>query len=255
MEDNTIYIALCDDDLGDLKEARKYLDEFLNQDDQKRYDFTVHEYKCGKALISSGVDYHIMLQDVEMPEMNGFDVVREMEKRAIKPKVIFLTHHVERADESFFVDTHRYLYKPINRDKFQEALSSAIRIISEIEWLMCNYVDVDGTREKVILKTSDVIYIESLGRGGAGSVVYMRDKHYETRKTLKEWLRLLPASQFLQSSKIYIVNIEYVLPIIKKAPYTNNLELKTGICIDASRAFIDAINKGIITLVRNKRRR
>ena len=93
MIDNKIYIAVCDDELDDLKEARTYLDELLNQYDKRRYSFIVHEYECGKQLVSSSVNYHILLQDVDMPKINGFDVAHELEKREIKPKVIFLTNH------------------------------------------------------------------------------------------------------------------------------------------------------------------
>ena len=255
MIDNTIYIALCDDELDDLKEIRKCLDEFLEQYDKRRYNFIVHEYECGKQLISSSLNYHILLQDVDMPEINGFDVAHEMQKREIKPKVIFLTNHIERADESYFVDTYRYLYKPINRDKFQEAISSAIRLIKEIEWIPVNYIDVVGTREKTIINISDIVYIESLGGQRAGSVIYTLTRTLITRITLKYWLKALPSDKFLQSSKTYIVNVEHALPIESKKTQKKNLKLKTGQVIDASKGFIDAINKGIFRLIRETGRK
>jgi len=255
MIDNTIYIAVCDDELDDLKEARTYLDELLKQYDKRRYNFIVHEYECGKQLISSSVNYHILLQDVDMPEINGFDVAYETEKREIKPKVIFLTNHIERADESHFVDTYRYLYKPINRDKFQEALSSAIRLIKEIEWIPVNYIDLSGTREKVIINVGGIVYTESLGGQRAGSVIYTSTEILITRNTLKHWLEVLPSDSFLQSSKTYIVNVKYALPIGSKKTQRNNLKLKTGQVIDASRGVIDTINKAIFQLIKESGRK
>lgn len=253
MKDNKIYIALCDDEMDDLKEARAYLDELLKKYDKKRYDFIIHEYTCGEAMIKRDIEYHMILQDVEMPRMNGFEVAREMEKRTIKPKVIFLTNHMERADESLFVDTHRYLYlyKPINKDKFHEAISSAIRIVKEVEWIQFKYIDVTREIEEITLSSKQIFCIESLGKDR--SCVYTETDHYVTKRSVAQWLKILPCNQFVKTSKVYLVNVEHARPVSMKRKYTKNLSLTNGMMIDVSRDFIKPLNEAIFAFSRKRR--
>lgn len=64
----------------------------------------------------------LVLLDVQMPETDGFAVLRELGAEAMPP-VIFVTAHDEYAIQAFEVNAVDYLLKPVARDRFQQALA------------------------------------------------------------------------------------------------------------------------------------
>ncbi len=64
----------------------------------------------------------LVLLDVQMPEMDGFVVLREIGAGDLPP-VIFVTAHDEYAIQAFEVNAVDYLLKPVTRDRFLQALA------------------------------------------------------------------------------------------------------------------------------------
>jgi two-component system LytT family response regulator len=64
----------------------------------------------------------LVLLDVQMPEMDGFAVLREIGAEHMPP-VIFVTAHDEYAIRAFEVNAVDYLLKPVTRERFQQALA------------------------------------------------------------------------------------------------------------------------------------
>ena len=63
-----------------------------------------------------------VLLDVQMPEMDGFGVLRELGAEKMPP-VIFVTAHDKYAIQAFEVNAIDYLLKPVTRERFQQALA------------------------------------------------------------------------------------------------------------------------------------
>jgi two-component system LytT family response regulator len=63
----------------------------------------------------------LLLLDVQMPELDGFGVLRELGAEAIPP-VIFITAHDKYAIQAFEVNAIDYLLKPVTRERFSQAL-------------------------------------------------------------------------------------------------------------------------------------
>jgi two-component system LytT family response regulator len=64
----------------------------------------------------------LVLLDVQMPEMDGFGVLREIGAEHMPP-VIFVTAHDRYAIQAFEVNAIDYLLKPVTRERFSQALS------------------------------------------------------------------------------------------------------------------------------------
>lgn len=65
----------------------------------------------------------LVFLDVQMPEMDGFSVVREMGEQM--PAVVFVTAHDQHAIHAFEINAIDYLLKPVTRDRFDQALERA----------------------------------------------------------------------------------------------------------------------------------
>ena len=70
----------------------------------------------------------LVFLDVQMPGMNGFEVLDSLPPEAPSPLVIFTTAFDEYAVAAFEVNASGYLLKPINRQRLNEALDRARRL-------------------------------------------------------------------------------------------------------------------------------
>ena len=66
----------------------------------------------------------LLFLDVQMPEMSGFDVLKEIDLGQI-PAVIFVTAHDQYALRAFEVQALDYLLKPFDDERFAQALERA----------------------------------------------------------------------------------------------------------------------------------
>jgi len=80
----------------------------------------------GRAAIRSirALEPDLVFLDVQMPEVGGFDVLRQVGPDAM-PAVIFVTAHDEFAVRAFEVRAIDYLLKPVREDRFASALARA----------------------------------------------------------------------------------------------------------------------------------
>ena len=68
-------------------------------------------------------EYDAIFLDIEMPEMDGITVAKNLRKLHSDVPIIFLTSHIEYALEGYEVNALRYLTKPISPEKLKEVLS------------------------------------------------------------------------------------------------------------------------------------
>ncbi len=65
-----------------------------------------------------------MFLDVQMPEMDGFEVVRKISAQRM-PQVVFVTAHDQYAIQAFEINALDYLLKPVIEERFVKALVRA----------------------------------------------------------------------------------------------------------------------------------
>jgi two-component system LytT family response regulator len=72
----------------------------------------------------------LVLLDVQMPEMDGFGVLKEIGAEGMPP-VIFVTAHDQYAIKAFEVNAIDYLLKPVTRERCSQALARVRERISQ----------------------------------------------------------------------------------------------------------------------------
>jgi two-component system LytT family response regulator len=72
------------------------------------------------AVASSGAD--VLFVDVQMPGLDGFEVVRAIPPEQ-RPLVVFVTAHAEFAHRAFDAHAVDYLLKPIDPDRLRESVA------------------------------------------------------------------------------------------------------------------------------------
>lgn len=94
----------------------------------------------------------IVFLDIQMPGMNGFDVVRELSSEEM-PVILFVTAYDEFAVDAFEVNAVDYLLKPIEEQRLEQAIAKVRKRIgqsrarSERKLLLKLLADVTGQNE------------------------------------------------------------------------------------------------------------
>jgi two-component system LytT family response regulator len=125
----------------------------------------VAECRNGREALAAvqGFQPDLMLLDIKMPGMSGFDVVRELQAD-IMPMVIFCTAYQRYALDAFDLHAVDYLLKPVDEGRLQRAVARAV-LRSEPEENIENKSPLIGAIDEIAHK------VASRGAGsGAASV-------------------------------------------------------------------------------------
>ena len=67
----------------------------------------------------------LLLLDIRMPQLDGFELLQSLAGQGLKPYVIFVTAHSDRSMDAFGVGAVDYLLKPFDDDRFARAIERA----------------------------------------------------------------------------------------------------------------------------------
>jgi DNA-binding LytR/AlgR family response regulator len=112
--------------------ARKVLREELEQIPSVD---VIGEAETGRQAVSAIQEQapDLVLLDLEMPGMNGFDVIREIRGGERIPVVVIVTAYEKHAIEAFEAGAVDYLLKPVNGDRLEQAIGRARALCSRPE--------------------------------------------------------------------------------------------------------------------------
>ena len=199
----------------------------------------------------------LVFLDVQMPEMSGLEVVREVGVDQM-PLTIFVTAYDEYALEAFDAHALDYLLKPIDEERFGEALdrartqlqrAEAQDLSDQLRAVLDQYAAAEAdeddeeplerftvrSRNRIyFVDADDVQWIES--EGDYVALCDGEDKHL-IRATMKELTDELSPDQFLRVHRSYIVNTDYVTELRPLDHGTYRLIMDCGTPLKTSRGY------------------
>jgi len=103
--------------------AREGLRMLLSRDPEVT---ALHEARNGREAVAAirSARPDLVFLDVQMPEMDGFGVVREVGAERMPP-VVFVTAHDQFAIQAFEINAIDYLLKPVTEERFLRTLARA----------------------------------------------------------------------------------------------------------------------------------
>lgn len=107
--------------------ARSHLRSLLSHDQEIE---VVGECGSGAEAVDAirRDDPDLVLLDIQIPELDGFEVIREIGVDEM-PVVLFVTAYDEHALRAFEAQALDYLMKPVNRERFRNAVRRAKELI------------------------------------------------------------------------------------------------------------------------------
>jgi|KBSMisStaDraftv2_1062788.scaffolds.fasta_scaffold652820_2 two-component system LytT family response regulator len=166
----------------------------------------------------------IVLLDVEMPGMSGFDMLQACTYRNFE--VIFTTAYNEYAIQAIRNNALDYILKPVDKDELVAAITrakeeKAKRKFPPIQNLV-EYLGMQKKSDRIalptmeglqILQSDEIYYCES--DGGYTRFFLTNGKTSLISKTLKEVGDVLESKGFCRVHHGYLINIRYVQKYIR----------------------------------------
>lgn len=152
-------------------------------------------------------DIDLVFLDIEMPVMNGFDLLDGLK---VKPQIIFITAKTEYALKAFDYNATDYLHKPLSKERFNKAVNKAVSLFSlkkDIDEEDENFIFIKSNLKKLKVYTSKIRWIEAYG--DYVKIITEDDSHL-VLSTMKAFEKELPKEKFIRVHKSYIINIQKV---------------------------------------------
>lgn len=228
-------IAVCDDE-------RIFVDDVVEKIRKQSEQYDISEYTSGEELLNTSLEFNIIFLDIEMTGINGINAAFALRERGYDGMIIFLTSHTEFMPDAFKVKAFRFLDKPLDSEKFNEAFSEAKKEIMNTEHILLS----DRSGKTVYLKLTDIVYFEAYGDG---TYIYGKTgKVYDTDKPLRHWKEQIGSEHFFQIHKSFIVSYMYVSDISKDGKvivkgFEQPLDISRRNVVPFRNGFFDYIRK------------
>lgn len=205
--------------------ARQRLRNLIKEDEELRIlEECENGYEAVNVLKQSTPD--ILFLDIQMPEINGFEVLNQIEYLKI-PAIIFVTAYNEYAIRAFEVHALDYLLKPFDKHRFVIAVERAklhVRSLysGQSERRLQSLVNEMNMKEKlpiskrIMIKTSGRVYfiefdeIDWIEADGNYVKIHTGEKSHMIRETMNHLEQKLDASKFSRIHRSAIVNIDKI---------------------------------------------
>lgn len=212
-----MHIFICDDEPKMLSDIAGKVAALLPEDELRLFS-------SGGELLSClyEISCDILLLDIDMPEITGLQVARELSGLKKKSLLVFVTSHDELVYDSFQYHPFAFLRKSRFDAEIEKVLQDCVRELGDKEQHFCFRSDGND----VCLLLEDILYFEA--EGNYLKVVTEKDT-YRFRSTLTAVEHTLQNCGFLRIHKGFFVNQASVkLLNSEEATLQNNITLPIG---------------------------
>ena len=202
-----MHIAVCDDD----KITRDLVCEMLcDYADRSTVKITFEAFESYGDIIKRTDDFDVFLLDYKMDDVSGNENETDgmqfarllRRKHGAEKNIIFITAYDEFVYEAFEVRAHRFLKKPINREKLFEALDECINTNA-----LNSTVVIKMNDEAQVFRADEIYYLEVSLKN---TFVHTKQDTFKCHKTIASFEDELAPLRFFRIHRSFIVNLAHV---------------------------------------------
>jgi two-component system LytT family response regulator len=160
----------------------------------------------------------VVFLDVQMPEVDGFDVVAALDAASL-PVIVFVTAHDAYATRAFEANAVDYILKPFDHVRFHRAAERAMRhVLTEeraeyaerldrVVTARCRRVPVRSAGQILLIDPEQIDWIEASGNYLR---LHMGSEDHEVRSTFEAFQPKVAAYPFQRIHRSVMVNLDRV---------------------------------------------
>jgi DNA-binding LytR/AlgR family response regulator len=169
------------------------------------------------------IEPDLLFLDIQMPRMNGIELLRGVRNAGLSPWVIFITAYDQFALDAIHQEAFDYLLKPISPKELEESVQ---RLYSRFNTDPANpfldhllntsviqklrFTDRNGT---TFINPAEIVYVEAEGNY---SIFHMKAKQHMVTRQIGELEVQLQPIGFIRISRSFIINPLYLSRIDRK---------------------------------------
>jgi len=198
----------------------------------------------------------LIFLDVQMPGMNGFDVLDEI---VHEPYVIFTTAYDQYAIKAFEKNAVDYLLKPLDQERFKLAVERALQRKKmeegNIEDLLSSmhttsprasydsHIFVQKSEKLFNLPVDDIIYLEA---SGDYTVISTKNDQFVSSSGIGKLEELMNPDKFIRVHRSTIINLTSLKEIERHFNGGMIVKMQNGKTFPVSRTYAKMIRKKVV---------
>lgn len=183
----------------------------------------------------------LVFLDVQLPDFDGFEIAARL---PVKPVIVYLTAHDDKAIKAFEAGALDYLTKPFDRERFERALNRArAQIGLKGGTPTGEYLKRLAVRDKErtdVVATANIDYIDVAGHY---LCVHVGKSVHLIRGTLSDLEDKLDPSEFARIHRSAIVRLDRVKSLVARRNGDCDVHLADGSKLLMSRNHGDAVKR------------
>lgn len=225
-------VAICDDSDKDAA----FVQEILTQWAQDRQiEILARRFPSAESFLfeyEENKEYDILLLDIEMGQMDGVTMAKQVRKDNEAVQIIFITGYSDYIAVGYEVAALHYLMKPVNKEKLFTVLDRALDKRKQQE----RYLNLELSGEMVRIPFYDIRYLDVR----QNYVTVHAKEDYTVKRPLGEFEKELD-QRFCRVGRAMILNLKYIQRVTK-----TEVRLSDGTVLPLPRGAYEPLNRAII---------
>lgn len=239
--------------IDDEKLARELLHEYLEGFPQIEI---IGECAKGTEAVEkiNRLKPDLIFLDVQMPGMNGFDVLEEIDH---EPYIIFTTAYDQYAIKAFEKNAVDYLLKPLDEERFRLAVNRALkrktaehgnleellRSIKSDSKTFESHIFVQKSEKLFNLPVEEIVYLEA---SGDYTVITTKADQFVSSSGIGKLEEIMDPDTFIRVHRSTIINLHYLKEIERHFNGGMVVKMQSGKSFPVSRTYAKLIRKKVV---------
>ena len=228
-------IAICDDEINQIKNIEDYLTRFSIKTDT---EFHIERFTSGNELLKKYYNekspFDILFLDMEMPGRNGIETAEEIRRIPDRNVLIaFITSYPEYMQDSFDVQASQYFTKPVSYELFEQKLEKMLDYINGLE---SNITVLSQKSGETILYLDEIICIEA--NKNSNLIITTQNEEIVIKGKINNYEKELADKYFISIHRSCLANMRYI-----KRFNSDSLEFSNGKIVPVSRRKLSEIKE------------
>jgi DNA-binding LytR/AlgR family response regulator len=212
------------------------------------------------ALVTGG-DIDLLFLDVEMPQLDGFDLIEQLARQMeVMPHVVLVTAHECHAPLAFDSGVIDFLTKPVRLGRLETAVArvartiqhseAAVRLNEVREQLAAVRASIDSAASNVLWVQRrgesvrvDLRRIERLQAEGEYVRLFVEGADYLHRESLISLLGQLEPDRYVRIHRSSIVDADAIVGVRRRATGSYQAVLRDGTVLPVGRSYRAVVRK------------